>query len=184
MAVTRKPISKKSRFEIFKRDGFICQYCGATPPVAILHVDHITPVSMGGKNDPDNLITSCESCNLGKSATPLSRIPESLSSKSERIAEKEAQIKGYNSVLKEMAERIESESWEVAAALENNPEISSYSRENLTSIKRFLDRLPLQEVLDSAETACAKRIYSSKRMFAYFCGVCWSKIRDLENVSR
>lgn len=34
----RKSISKKVRFEVFKRDGFSCQYCGATPPGALLHV--------------------------------------------------------------------------------------------------------------------------------------------------
>ena len=31
----RKPISKKTRFEIFKRDGFSCRYCGAHPPEAV-----------------------------------------------------------------------------------------------------------------------------------------------------
>jgi len=28
----RTPISKRVRFEVFKRDGFQCQYCGASPP--------------------------------------------------------------------------------------------------------------------------------------------------------
>ncbi len=184
MAATRKPISKKARFDIFKRDGFVCQYCGATPPSVILHVDHIHPVAMGGKDDQDNLITACESCNLGKSATPLSRIPESLSSKAERVAEKEEQIKGYNALLKERADRIESEAWEVAAVLENNPDLPSYNRQNLVSIKRFLERISFQDVLDSAEIASAKRSFSNKRMFLYFCGVCWGKIRENDNGSR
>lgn len=63
----RKAISKKTRFEVFKRDAFSCQYCGAKAPDAILHVDHIDPVSKSGSNEIVNLITSCEGCNLGKS---------------------------------------------------------------------------------------------------------------------
>jgi len=63
---SRKQISKKNRFEIFKRDSFKCQYCGATAPEVILHVDHIKPVSKGGSNELTNLITSCAPCNLGK----------------------------------------------------------------------------------------------------------------------
>lgn len=62
----RKPLSKKLRFEIFKRDSFKCQYCGATAPDVVLEVDHVHPVSKGGDNDILNLITSCNACNNGK----------------------------------------------------------------------------------------------------------------------
>lgn len=65
--VEREQLSKKIRFEVFKRDSFKCQYCGKSVPDVILHVDHINPVSNGGKNDLLNLITSCQDCNLGKS---------------------------------------------------------------------------------------------------------------------
>ncbi|WP_417913879.1 HNH endonuclease [Candidatus Electronema sp. JM] len=67
----RKPITKKTRFEVFKRDSFKCQYCGAKAPEVVLHVDHIKPVSKGGNNDLLNLVTSCISCNLGKSDKTL-----------------------------------------------------------------------------------------------------------------
>jgi hypothetical protein len=67
----RKAISKKVRFEVFKRDAFTCQYCGKAAPDVILHVDHIEPVSKGGGNDILNLITSCADCNGGKGATKL-----------------------------------------------------------------------------------------------------------------
>lgn len=68
----RKSISKKIRFEVFKRDSFKCQYCGNSSPGVTLHVDHIEPISKGGDNSILNLITSCESCNLGKSDNRLS----------------------------------------------------------------------------------------------------------------
>lgn len=62
----RKSIPKSVRFEVFKRDSFKCQYCGASAPDVILEVDHIVPVTEGGENDMMNLITSCRDCNRGK----------------------------------------------------------------------------------------------------------------------
>ena len=64
--VSRESLSKKIRFEVFKRDSFTCQYCGNKAPQVILEVDHIEPVSKGGTNEILNLITSCFECNRGK----------------------------------------------------------------------------------------------------------------------
>ena len=64
--MARKPLSKKIRFEVFKRDKFTCQYCGRMSPDVILEVDHIEPVAEGGDNEITNLITSCRDCNRGK----------------------------------------------------------------------------------------------------------------------
>ena len=63
----REPISARTRYMVFERDGYTCQYCGAKAPDAELHVDHIVPVSKGGGNSLDNLVTACAACNLGKS---------------------------------------------------------------------------------------------------------------------
>lgn len=63
----RKNPSKRLRFDVFKRDFFTCQYCGAQPPEAVLVCDHIDPVANGGLTTIDNLITACEPCNQGKS---------------------------------------------------------------------------------------------------------------------
>lgn len=67
----REGISKKTRFEIFKRDKFTCQYCGKKAPDVILHLDHIKPVADGGKSDILNLVTACIDCNSGKGARSL-----------------------------------------------------------------------------------------------------------------
>lgn len=64
--MSRKPISNKLRFEIFKRDNFTCQYCGEYAPNVILQIDHVIPVSKGGNNSIDNLKTACTKCNSGK----------------------------------------------------------------------------------------------------------------------
>ena len=72
----RKAISKKLRFEVFKRDAFKCQYCGRTAPDVVLEVDHIVPVAEGGKNTMLNLVTSCRDCNRGKGKRRLSDTKE------------------------------------------------------------------------------------------------------------
>lgn len=67
----RKALSQKTRFEVFKRDQFTCQYCGRKAPDVVLQVDHIIPVAKGGKNEILNLVTSCVDCNSGKSDRKL-----------------------------------------------------------------------------------------------------------------
>jgi hypothetical protein len=71
----RASTGKSKRFEVFKRDHFTCQYCGAQPPVIVLVVDHILPVCKGGSDDPDNLTTACEACNQGKAGKLLNQVP-------------------------------------------------------------------------------------------------------------
>lgn len=174
----RKPLSKKMRFDVFKRDGFVCQYCGATPPNVVLHVDHITPVVSGGKNNIDNLITSCEACNLGKGASHLSDIPKSLADRAEEISEREAQIKGYNKILEGKAKRIEKEAWDVVAILHGVERAETFNSLDFMSIKRFLDRLPAFRVKEAAESAFVRIRRNDKARFKYFCGVCWGMIRE------
>ncbi len=68
----RKSLSKRVRFEVFKRDSFTCQYCGRKSPDVVLQVDHIIPVAKGGTDDIMNLVTSCVDCNQGKTDRSLS----------------------------------------------------------------------------------------------------------------
>lgn len=65
----RSKMSDSLRYDIMKRDGFRCCICGISvdkDPEIVLHVDHIFPVSKGGKTEPSNLRTLCSRCNLGK----------------------------------------------------------------------------------------------------------------------
>jgi hypothetical protein len=172
--LSRVQLSKRVRFEVFKRDGFTCQYCGAHPPSVVLHVDHIDAVANGGQNDMDNLLTSCEACNLGKGARALTAVPESLADKAARIAEAEEQLAGYSAVMQARRERIEADVWDVVEALTGEREIR---RDQYASVKHFVERLGLHECLEAAEIASARIGYARKR-FLYFCGICWKKIRD------
>lgn len=73
MKAKRKSTGTRLRFEVFKRDGFRCVYCGATPMQASLQADHVVPVAEGGETTAENLVTSCATCNAGKSDVPLDR---------------------------------------------------------------------------------------------------------------
>lgn len=55
-----------TRFNVFLRDAFRCQYCGHGFPTEILTFDHIIPRSKGGTTVWDNVVTACEPCNLRK----------------------------------------------------------------------------------------------------------------------
>lgn len=55
------------RYAVLKRDQFRCQICGASQADGVkLEVDHIMPISKGGKTEMSNLRTLCERCNRGK----------------------------------------------------------------------------------------------------------------------
>jgi hypothetical protein len=63
----RRTLSRAVRFAVLVRDDYTCQYCGRRAPEVVLHVDHRTPVSLGGRDELDNLLAACAECNLGKS---------------------------------------------------------------------------------------------------------------------
>ena len=55
-----------TRFNVFLRDRFTCQYCGGNLPSEDLTFDHLVPRSRGGRTTWDNVITACQICNLQK----------------------------------------------------------------------------------------------------------------------
>jgi hypothetical protein len=66
--VERSKMTDSLRYDVLKRDNFKCRICGFGAEDGVkLHVDHIIPVSRGGKTIESNLQTLCERCNFGKS---------------------------------------------------------------------------------------------------------------------
>ncbi len=176
----RVAISKRLRFEVFKRDRFECQYCGQTPPAVVLHCDHIVPVSEGGETSLDNLVTACQPCNLGKSNIRLDQVPLSLAERSAEVIEREAQIAGYEAVLKERRMRLEAEAEEVLGLYCDLWRQDGIRKDWFTSIKRFVEQLGLDQCLWAMERAHQQYRYAHRKGFSYFCGICWNKIRDKE----
>jgi len=64
----RSRITAGVRWKVFARDSYRCRHCGISADLgAVLHVDHIIPISKGGTSELGNLQTLCQDCNLGKS---------------------------------------------------------------------------------------------------------------------
>jgi 5-methylcytosine-specific restriction endonuclease McrA len=63
----RKP-TRFSRVNIYARDDYACQYCGAHKRAVELTFDHVVPRSQGGKTTWTNIVTACQRCNLDKGA--------------------------------------------------------------------------------------------------------------------
>lgn len=178
----RRAIRLVDRFEVFKRDEFACQYCGRTPPGVLLQIDHVVAVAAGGDNTPDNLVTSCVECNIGKGAKELGAIrPIPSTERTEELRERAEQLRQYNAVL--LARR--------KAEEETVTRIGSYWFEmrgepgfvfghgRVPSIKTFLRFLTEAEILDAADIALDRfgHNHSDTTAWKYFCGVCWKRIR-------
>ena len=53
-----------TRFNVFLRDSFTCQYCGRKFATHDLTFDHVIPRSRGGRTTWENVVTACSGCNL------------------------------------------------------------------------------------------------------------------------
>ncbi len=173
--VERKAVSKRVRFEVFKRDSFKCQYCGGTPPKVLLHIDHVLAVANGGKNDESNLITSCADCNLGKSSVLLSAVPQAVEDRAILLAEREDQLLGYQKLMKSRKDRIESEALKILDVVDPS---ESLSDADWYSVQRFIEQLGYHDVMRAAEIAYSRGPDSPKSRFKYFCGICHNWIRE------
>ena len=67
-----------TRFNVFLRDKFECQYCGSGNELTF---DHLLPRSRGGKTDWNNVVTACSSCNVRKGGRFLNQSEMTLSQK-------------------------------------------------------------------------------------------------------
>ena len=57
---------KFTRKNIYRRDNNSCQYCGNKLRTEDLNLDHVVPLSRGGKNTWENVVCSCIRCNMRK----------------------------------------------------------------------------------------------------------------------
>lgn len=73
LRLVRKPHTQPrfSRQNIYARDNYCCQYCGAKMSPEDLTYDHVIPKFRGGKTEWTNIVTCCMPCNRKKGgATP------------------------------------------------------------------------------------------------------------------
>jgi CRISPR/Cas system Type II protein with McrA/HNH and RuvC-like nuclease domain len=71
----KNPINRKN---IFERDDYKCYYCGEKVTQNNATLDHKTPISKGGDNSKENLVTCCFECNSIKSGKTLEEVAPKL----------------------------------------------------------------------------------------------------------
>lgn len=163
----RKQLSKKTRFEVFKRDKFTCQYCGRMAPDVVLEVDHIKPVAEGGTNSIINLITSCRDCNRGKGKVKLSDDAEIKKQQDQlaELAEKREQLKMLMEWRTELSSLQQEEVdyicdyWEKANGYE-----FGLTEQGRATAMHYLKQFSLPEILDAIDIAISQYYRGNKRI--------------------
>jgi hypothetical protein len=176
----RKGISKKLRFEIFKRDKFTCQYCGESAPKVILHIDHIYPLSKGGENDIMNLITSCQSCNAGKSNKILSDNEILLKRKHQLdiIQERKNQLEMLATWQKQLIDE-EDQSLTIVSNLINELYGRVLTEIGVINYKKFIKQFGVVEVCEAINIAYIQYYDGTEdsinTAFRYVGGICYNR---------
>lgn len=177
----RTTLSKKKRFEVFKRDRFTCQYCGRKAPDVILEVDHIKPVAEGGKNEILNLITSCRDCNRGKGKTLLS-VNEEVVKQQDRLQELAEKREQMEMLIEWRNELADFENAQVEKLSEYIEKISGWgcSDYGRTKLKNLIHRFSFPEVMDAIDISYSRYYIKGNEdawdvAFNKIGGVCYNR---------
>jgi hypothetical protein len=183
LITSREPISKKLRFEVFKRDSFRCQYCGASAPEAILEVDHVTPVVDGGKSDILNLITSCKPCNSGKGKRPLSdktAITKQLDQLKE-LNERREQLEMLIQWKEELSNLKEESASRIGEYWSKHVPGFSLTEQGMRDLKKLMNQFEFQEILEAISIAADQYLKHDKKgnLEADSVNLAFSKLRGI-----
>lgn len=180
MKIKREPISKRMRFEVFKRDSFSCQYCGKSAPDVILEVDHVEPVSKGGKTTLLNLVTSCYECNRGKSNIKLSdnSVIEKQKKSLLELSIKQEQLK---MLLKWRSGLLNIEDQEIKAMQDNWSRLSNYTLTDtgVQIIKKLRKEFGLLSVLESMDIATKYFDYNNNKVTKESVEIAFNKVKGI-----
>ena len=167
-------VSKRTRFEVLRRDNYTCRYCrSADNP---LRVDHVTPVALGGTDAPDNLVAACQDCNAGKASSSID---------AETVADIRDDAVRWSAAMQKAAAMLEeqaSASEQYLGAFLNvwGPRYLPPTLEH--SVARFYQMgLPESVMADSALYAISARGIQDRG--AYFAGICWKRIRAMQEIA-
>lgn len=186
-------LSVKVRFEVFKRDRFTCSYCGNHPPDVLLECDHILPRAAGGTDDLTNLTTSCKDCNRGKSDRLLEEgfAPTVSVEHVDELRERLEQAQAYTEVVGGQQRLLDKQGvlvmdvWAKAfgAELIEDKDGAYWHFErgerfpDRASVKTFLRRIPVQEILAAIDITASRFGSSSNDTCLFFYKVCWRRIK-------
>jgi hypothetical protein len=167
----REAISKRLRFEIFKRDGFTCVYCGAPPTGGVMHLDHVVPVVEGGDSTAENLVTACSSCNLGKSSVPLER--KVLAPFDPTSAEEHAeQLRGWVAAQKMVSEAKKAVEQELVNCWCEAMGTQKCDREVPLRLAKLTTEWPMPRIIEALEIVGSKHgLYRDTNRLKYMYGI-------------
>jgi len=183
-------VSKRLRYEILRRDSYTCRYCGASAPDVPLRVDHVTPVALGGGDEPTNLATSCEDCNNGKS---------SASPDATLVADVNDDALRWAAAMKQAADDLREQQAPKLAYRETFRKAwCGWTREDgwktvrmelpegwKASLDAFYEAgLPQEVWPDIVEKAMTNPTVKVDNTFRYACGIGWRMIKDLHERAR
>lgn len=182
-------VTKRIRYEVLKRDNHTCRYCGASAPDATLTVDHVTPVALGGSDDPSNLVAACRDCNYGKASTSPSdalvadvaqdavRWAAAVKLAADRAIHRKADRDNYVHAFLDAFE-----SYYGSAFGQSNIYTPVLPDEWESSITTFYKRgLPIQLMTQAVDRTATKPRLGRYDWFRYFAGICWSTLTEIQN---
>lgn len=187
MATKRKTMTKKTRFEVFKRDSFKCQYCGASAPEAILVVDHIDPISKDGADEMTNYITACQPCNAGKSDRKLTdnatlqKQKAQLDELNERRTQLEMMLAWRNGLKGMDDDQIDV----LRSAWAEGTPGWSLNDTGLKELRSLFKKYGLTKILDAIETAINQYVKTDHdgKITSESVGTAWQKIGGILRMS-
>lgn len=183
-------VSKRLRYEILRRDSHTCRYCGASAPDVPLRVDHVTPVALGGGDEPSNLATSCHDCNSGKTSTnpdaPLVadvaddalRWAAAMQQAADDLRDKQAPKVAYRKHFeKSWRGWTREDGWKTV-----HVELPDSWKSSLDTF--YEAGLPKEVWPDIVEKAMTNPTVRVDNTFRYACGIAWRMVKELHHRAR
>lgn len=161
-------LSARTRFRVFNRDSFTCQYCGRRAPEVRLEVDHIHPRSCHGSDDFDNLITACRECNRGKG--PFHAHGRNRITHAEALRRRETELlqradTKFRAIVEDLIRP-----WEPGALYEDTPDLDPEIM--LVLLRRGLTWHDIEQALGAVQRYRRRRYATVERLLNVFYDNC------------
>lgn len=182
-------VSKRLRFEVMRRDGHRCLYCGRDPDDGVkLTIDHVVPAALGGTDDPSNLCTACTECNAGKSSIqPDGPLVARVSAEALRWAHaREQAIAAWHAKQEDLDSQCAQfreawDEWRVGHSDEPGRPVPIPSGWR-DSVERWLDEgLTVADLCRMTDTAMGNTRVGPDSTWRYLCGIVWRTLDKLQD---
>ncbi len=174
-------IPKRTRFEVLRRDNYTCRYCRSTDNP--LTIDHVTPVSLGGTDDPSNLVACCKDCNAGKASSSLdaehvAQVDDDAA-RWARARERALELAATNRIAAEERRQPFYEAW-----LGWDKDGSALPADWTASVDRWLNSgITVDQLVEALDITLPKRYVRHGDVFRYVSGIVRNWLRELDELT-